>query len=63
MRRLPLYSPSSADMSHRGRVSLLCKNLSGSTSSDDLKRIFSKFGDVRDIYIPKSFYDGRARGE
>lgn len=38
-----------------GRVSLLVRNLTFRTRPDDVKRIFSDFGDIRDVYLPLDF--------
>ncbi|CAM9350362.1 unnamed protein product [Hapterophycus canaliculatus] len=38
-----------------GRVSLLVRNLTFRTRVEDVKRIFTDFGDVRDVYLPLDF--------
>lgn len=38
-----------------GKVSLLVRNLTFRTRPEDVKRIFSDFGDVRDVYLPLDF--------
>lgn len=38
-----------------GKVSLLVRNLTFRTRMDDVKRIFTDFGDVRDVYLPLDF--------
>lgn len=38
-----------------GKVSLLVRNLTFRTRVDDVKRIFTDFGDVRDVYLPLDF--------
>ncbi len=38
-----------------GRVSLLVRNLTFRTRVDDVKRLFTDFGDVRDVYLPLDF--------
>ena len=37
-------------------VSLLVRNLSYKTTAVDLKNLFSKYGDVRDVYIPLEYH-------
>ena len=46
-------------MSHRGKVSLLVRNLAHSTSDVDLRKIFERFGEIRDVYLPKDYYTRR----
>lgn len=38
-----------------GKVSLLVRNLTFRTRVDDVKRLFTEFGDVRDVYLPLDF--------
>lgn len=38
-----------------GKVSLLVRNLTFRTRVDDVKRLFTDFGDVRDVYLPLDF--------
>lgn len=38
-----------------GKVSLLVRNLTFRTRPEDVKRIFSDFGDIRDVYLPLDF--------
>ena len=40
----------------RGRVSLLVRNLAMSTTEADLRKIFEKFGEIRDVYMPRDFH-------
>lgn len=43
-------------------VSLKVGNLTYRTTSDDLRRVFSKFGSVGDVYIPKDRFSRESRG-
>merc|ERR1712168_1640633 len=43
-------------------TSLYIRNLGSSTRSEDLRRIFAKYGPIRDIYIPLDYYTKEARG-
>ena len=45
-----------------GTKSLLVKNLSFEVRSDDLRKLFEKYGEVRDIYIPLDYNSKRPRG-
>ncbi|KAJ3099333.1 Serine/arginine-rich splicing factor 12 [Phlyctochytrium planicorne] len=42
--------------------SLYIRGLADGTRSDDLMAAFEKYGKVRDVYIPKDFYNNRIRG-
>ena len=42
----------------RSGVSLLVRNLSFDSSPHDIRRAFEKFGEVRDVYIPKDYHSG-----
>ncbi|KAF6255155.1 hypothetical protein COO60DRAFT_1627634 [Scenedesmus sp. NREL 46B-D3] len=44
------------------RVSIMVRNLPKSISPDDLKYYAEKYGPVKDVYLPKDFYTGEARG-
>ncbi|EFJ44931.1 hypothetical protein VOLCADRAFT_121229 [Volvox carteri f. nagariensis] len=44
------------------RTSLLFRNLSKTTTADDLRHTTERFGPIRDIYLPKDFYTGDPRG-
>mmetsp|Transcript_9205 Transcript_9205/g.9165 ORF Transcript_9205/g.9165 Transcript_9205/m.9165 type:complete len:164 (-) Transcript_9205:218-709(-) len=49
------------------RVSLLVRNLviftqDPHTRSEDIRNHFSKYGEVRDVYIPRDYYTQRPRG-
>ena len=57
-RRNPVQPHSSAAPTERDRdqvltTSLLVRNVSYRVRPDELKRIFSRYGDVRDVYIPE----------
>lgn len=39
----------------QGKVSLLVRNLTFRTRTEDVKHIFTDFGDVRDVYLPLDF--------
>jgi RNA recognition motif-containing protein len=43
-------------------TSVLVKNLNYSTSPDDIRDHFSKFGEVRDVYLPLEYGSRRPRG-
>lgn len=43
-------------------VSLKVGNLTYRTTADDLRRVFSKFGSVGDVYIPKDRFSRESRG-
>ncbi|XP_067931505.1 serine/arginine-rich splicing factor 2-like isoform X2 [Watersipora subatra] len=45
-----------------GMVSLKVDNLTYRTSVEDLKRTFSKFGEIGDVYIPRDAYTMESRG-
>lgn len=38
-----------------GKVSLLVRNLTFRTRTEDVRHIFNDFGDVRDVYLPLDF--------
>eukprot|EP00602_Paraphysomonas_sp_CaronLab_P007579 CAMPEP_0185021480 /NCGR_PEP_ID=MMETSP1103-20130426/4166_1 /TAXON_ID=36769 /ORGANISM="Paraphysomonas bandaiensis, Strain Caron Lab Isolate" /LENGTH=197 /DNA_ID=CAMNT_0027553025 /DNA_START=34 /DNA_END=625 /DNA_ORIENTATION=- len=42
--------------------SLLVRNISYNVSSSEIRRMFEKYGDVRDVYIPLDHYTQRPRG-
>merc|ERR1712127_898542 len=62
-----LLEPAPDDMSRRpppdigGMTSLKIDNLSYRTDAESLRRTFSKFGDIGDVYIPKDKH-GESRG-
>ncbi|KAK2196847.1 bifunctional RNA recognition motif domain/RNA-binding domain superfamily/Nucleotide-binding alpha-beta plait domain superfamily [Babesia duncani] len=46
----------------RRNLSLLVRNLKFETSPEKLKTAFSKYGDIRDVYLPLDYYTKRPRG-
>jgi len=46
----------------QGMASLKVDNLTYRTNVDDLKRVFSKYGEIGDIYIPRDAYTMESRG-
>lgn len=45
-----------------GSRSVLAKNLSFDVSVGDIRRLFSKYGEIRDVYMPLDHYTRRPRG-
>jgi splicing factor, arginine/serine-rich 2 len=45
-----------------GMISLKVDNLTYRTTPDMLKRVFEKYGDVGDVYIPRDPYTQESRG-
>ncbi|KAL3616363.1 Arginine/serine-rich splicing factor scl25a transcript I [Castilleja foliolosa] len=45
-----------------GPTSLLVRNLRRDIRPEDLKRRFSQFGPVKDVYLPRDYYSGEPRG-
>ncbi|GFQ04982.1 serine/arginine-rich sc35-like splicing factor scl30a [Phtheirospermum japonicum] len=45
-----------------GPTSLLVRNLRRDCRPEDLKRRFSQFGAVKDVYLPRDYYSGEPRG-
>lgn len=45
-----------------GMVSLKVDNLTYRTTPDDLKRVFEKYGEVGDVYIPRDRWSKESRG-
>lgn len=43
-------------------ASLLVRNLSYRVTSDEIRRMMTKYGEVRDVYIPMDHYTKRPRG-
>lgn len=41
------------DRSSGSLTSLLVRNLSFNLRADEIRRIFSRYGDIRDVYIPQ----------
>ncbi|KAL6755322.1 hypothetical protein V8C86DRAFT_2679070, partial [Haematococcus lacustris] len=44
------------------RVSLLVRNLPLDVRQEDVRDMFQRYGEVRDIYLPKDYYTGKPRG-
>eukprot|EP00883_Tetradesmus_obliquus_P007069 jgi/Sobl393_1/17652/SZX69535.1 len=44
------------------RVSLLIRNLPLDARPEDVRAKFERYGEVRDIYLPKDYYTNRPRG-
>ncbi len=47
--------------SSNGNRSVYCRNVHGRARHDDLRKIFEKYGEVKDVYIPKDFHTGEPR--
>ena len=45
-----------------GMTSLKVDNLTYRTTTDDLKRIFQKYGEIGDVYIPRDRFNRESRG-
>mmetsp|Transcript_24873 Transcript_24873/g.37344 ORF Transcript_24873/g.37344 Transcript_24873/m.37344 type:complete len:131 (-) Transcript_24873:600-992(-) len=45
-----------------GGMSLLIRNVSFNSRTEDLRYVFEKFGEVRDVYIPKDHKTGGPKG-
>ena len=45
-----------------GMTSLKVDNLTYRTTCEDLRRVFEKYGDVGDVYIPKDRFSRESRG-
>ncbi|KAK1443494.1 hypothetical protein BgAZ_203700 [Babesia gibsoni] len=43
-------------------ASLLVRNLKYETSPDQLRNVFEKFGEIRDVYLPLDYYTKKPRG-
>ncbi|ETV93170.1 hypothetical protein H310_12777 [Aphanomyces invadans] len=43
-------------------ISLLVRNLNKNTSAEDVKELFSQYGEVRDVYTPLDYYTKQSRG-
>ncbi|GIL51359.1 hypothetical protein Vafri_7360 [Volvox africanus] len=54
------YGPASAGV--RNKVSVLVRNIPLSYTAEDLRAKFEKFGELRDVYIPRDYYTQRSRG-
>nr|BAN65940.1 Ser/Arg-rich splicing factor, putative [Babesia bovis] len=46
----------------RRHASLLVRNLKYETSPDQLRAAFSRFGEIRDVYLPLDYYTRKPRG-
>ncbi|KAL3132690.1 hypothetical protein ABBQ32_009203 [Trebouxia sp. C0010 RCD-2024] len=46
----------------RQRVSLLVRNLPLDARADEVREKFERFGEIRDVYLPRDFHTGRSRG-
>ncbi|CDR94294.1 Ser/Arg-rich splicing factor, putative [Babesia bigemina] len=46
----------------RRHASLLVRNLKYETSPEQLRSAFSKFGEIRDVYLPLDYYTRKPRG-
>ncbi|GLD95117.1 hypothetical protein PINS_up003742 [Pythium insidiosum] len=49
-------------MGDRTGISLLVRNVSRRLRPEDIRKEFEKFGEVRDVYIPKDYYTREAKG-
>lgn len=52
----------SHDRHDRRHASLLVRNLKYETSPEKLRSAFSKFGEIRDVYLPLDYYTKKPRG-
>jgi RNA recognition motif-containing protein len=43
-------------MAVSSKVSLLVRNIALSTETADLRKVFEKFGEIRDVYTPMDFH-------
>merc|ERR1712113_1212624 len=46
----------------RDNTSLFIRNISDDCRADDLRKEFSRFGPIKDVYIPLDYYNNRPRG-
>lgn len=46
----------------RTGISILCRNLPIDIGPEEVKDVFAAFGEIRDVYLPKDHYNGRAKG-
>eukprot|EP01025_Chloroclados_australasicus_P051047 TRINITY_DN5935_c0_g1_i1.p3 TRINITY_DN5935_c0_g1~~TRINITY_DN5935_c0_g1_i1.p3 ORF type:complete len:228 (+),score=5.75 TRINITY_DN5935_c0_g1_i1:33-716(+) len=44
------------------KVSLLVRNLPLDARGDEVRAKFERFGDIRDVYLPRDYYTGRPKG-
>ncbi|CAH0477072.1 unnamed protein product [Peronospora belbahrii] len=49
-------------MGDRGGISLLVRNISRRLRPEDLRKEFERYGEIRDVYIPKDFYTKEPKG-
>ncbi|CAI5739361.1 unnamed protein product [Hyaloperonospora brassicae] len=49
-------------MSERGGISLLVRNVSHRLRSEDIRKEFEQYGQVRDVYIPRDFHTKEPKG-
>ncbi|KXZ49355.1 hypothetical protein GPECTOR_22g949 [Gonium pectorale] len=54
------YGPASAGV--RNKVSVLVRNIPLTYTAEDLRATFEKYGELRDVYIPRDYYTQRSRG-
>jgi RNA recognition motif-containing protein len=60
-------SPRDKSPTPQKRTSLLVRNIvwktqDQQTKPDELREFFSKYGEVRDVYIPRDYYTQKSRG-
>lgn len=48
--------------SDRPKQSLFVRNVAYDMNDDELRRVFSKYGHIRDVYIPRDYYTQEPRG-
>uniref|UniRef100_A0AAV1V431 RRM domain-containing protein n=1 Tax=Peronospora matthiolae TaxID=2874970 RepID=A0AAV1V431_9STRA len=49
-------------MGERGGISLLVRNVSHRLRSEDIRKEFEQYGQVRDVYIPRDFHTKEPKG-
>ncbi|GAQ87189.1 RRM superfamily protein [Klebsormidium nitens] len=54
--------PPSGSSRRKERTSLLVRNLPRSMRQEELRYAFTRFGPMRDAYIPRDYYTGESRG-
>ncbi|OWZ23884.1 DNA replication licensing factor [Phytophthora megakarya] len=50
------------NMGDRGGISLLVRNISRRLRPEDIRKEFERYGEVRDVYIPKDYYTKEPKG-